>query len=167
MTYKEENTDELTDESLEYTDPVPLQYKRRYAGFWMRGWAFIVDLLIVFSINGIILSPLKLLNDGLPIQLSLWTINGIMAAIIFYLYFLFMTKKLGQTAGKMIFGLEVIRADEQPLQWSDLLFREVIGRFIYNTFFFLHFLYLMIVFSNEKQGLHDVFGNTRVIHIED
>src|SRR5690625_697268 len=167
MTYKEENTDELTDESLEYTDPVPLQYKRRYAGFWMRGWAFIVDLLIVFSINGIILSPLKLLNDGLPIQLSLWTINGIMAAIIFYLYFLFMTKTLGETACEIIFGLEGSRVDEQALQWSDLVFRDVIGRFLHHTFLFLPFVYLLIVFSNEKQGLHDVFGNTRVTHIED
>src|SRR5690625_5583509 len=86
-----------------------------------------------------------------------------MMVIVLYLYFLFMTKKLGQTAGKMIFGLAVIRADEQPLQWRDLLFREVIGRFIYKAFFFLHFLYLIVAFSNEKQGLHDIFGNTREI----
>lgn len=138
----------------------------RFAGFWMRFWAFLADLLIIFSINGILLSPLRMINDGMDIYISIWTLHGIMGAIVFYLYFLVLTKKLGQTMGKMIFGLRVIRADHQPLQWSDLIFREVITRFIYKTFFFLNLLYLIVAFNKEKKGFHDMVGNTRVVHVE-
>lgn len=138
----------------------------RFAGFWMRFWAFSADLLIIFSINGILLSPLRLINEGTDIYISIWTIHGITGAIVFYLYFLILTKKLGQTMGKMIFGLRVIRADHKPLQWSDLVFREVITRFIYKTFFFLNLLYLIVAFNKEKKGFHDMVGNTRVVHVE-
>ncbi len=138
----------------------------RFAGFWMRFWAFLADLLIIFSINGILLSPLKMINEGLEIYISIWTVSGILGAIVFYLYFLILTKKLGQTMGKMIFGLKVIRADRKPLQWTDLIFREVITRFIYKTFFFLNLLYLIVAFNKEKKGFHDMVGNTRVVHVE-
>ena len=138
----------------------------RFAGFWMRLWAFLADLIIIFSINGILLSPLKFINEGASINISIWTLNGIMSAIVFYLYFLIMTKKLGQTVGKMIFGLQVIRSDHKPLQWSDLVFREVVVRFVYKVFFFLNLLYLIVAFNKEKKGLHDMIGNTRVVHIE-
>src|SRR5690625_1471027 len=100
----------------------------RSAGFWMRFWAFLADLIIVFSINGIILSPLTFINEGAGVTVSVWTLKGILGGIVFYLYFLMMTKKLGQTVGKMIFGLQVIRIDHKPLQWRDLIFRAVVIR---------------------------------------
>lgn len=138
----------------------------RLAGFWMRFWAFLADTIIVFSINGIILSPLQFINEGSGITISAWTLKGILGGIVFYLYFLIMTKKLGQTVGKMIFGLKVIRSDQKPLQWSDLIFREVVVRFCYKAFSFLNLLYLIIAFNREKQGLHDMVGNTKVIHVD-
>jgi uncharacterized RDD family membrane protein YckC len=139
---------------------------KRFAGFWMRFWAFLVDLVIIFSINSILLSPIKIMNEGMDVYISVWTLHGIMAAIVFYLYFLIMTKQFGQTMGKMIFGLQVIRADHEPLKWSDLIFREVIIRFVYKAFFFLNLLYLIVAFNKEKQGFHDMIGNTRVVHVE-
>jgi len=153
------------DKSIEET-PVDQQGTDRFAGFWMRFWAFLADLLIIFSINGILLSPLRFMNEGAEIYINIWTLHGIMAAIVFYLYFLILTKKLGQTMGKMIFGLKVIRVDHQPLEWGDLIFREVITRFIYKTFFFLHLLYLIVAFNKEKKGFHDMVANTRVVHVE-
>src|SRR5690625_300983 len=127
----------------------------RPAGFWMRFWAYITDIIIVFSINGIVLKIVNMVNAD-QITISVWTIGGIVSAIVFYIYFLLMTKFYGQTLGKMIFGLKVIRSDHQSLQWSDLLFREVVGRFIYKSFFILNFLYLVVAFNKEKQGIHDV-----------
>lgn len=137
----------------------------RYAGFWMRVWAYLADVFIIFSINGILLSPLKFINEGYDISvLNFWTLSGILAALVFYIYFLLMTKLFGQTLGKMIFGLKVIREDGEVLQWSDLFFREVIGRFIQNVGF-LKLLYLVVAFTDQKQGIHDMFGHTRVIHV--
>lgn len=136
----------------------------KYAGFWMRFWAYITDLVILYSINGILLSPLKFVNDGQTITIGYWTLYGILSGIIFYLYFLIMTKFLGQTLGKMIFGLKVIHENDEPLKWSDLIFREVIGRFIHRIIFITFILYIVVAFTPQKQGIHDMFGNTRVIH---
>ncbi|WP_163538693.1 RDD family protein [Gracilibacillus sp. YIM 98692] len=139
---------------------------RRYAGFWMRFWAYLADLIIVFSINGILLIPFHFINDGARMDIGFWTVTGILSSIVLYLYFLFMTKWFNQTLGKMIFGLKVIRQDAEPLKWSDLLFREVIGRFIHRVFFITVFLYIVIAFTEQKQGIHDMIGNTRVVFDE-
>ncbi|ALX48811.1 RDD family protein [Lentibacillus amyloliquefaciens] len=133
---------------------------QRYAGFWMRFWAYLVDLIIVFSINGILLSPFNFFD---PIDIGFWTLAGIVGAIVLYLYFLLMTKFFGKTLGKMIFGLRVVREDMKPLEWSDLIFREVVGRFIHRVFWFTNLLYLFAAFGSQKQGLHDIFGSTRVV----
>ncbi|GGA85414.1 RDD family protein [Ornithinibacillus halotolerans] len=137
--------------------------EQRFAGFWMRFWAYIIDLLVIVSVNGILLSPFKFINDGVAIDIGFWTVTGILGGIVFYAYFLLMTKYFGQTIGKMILGIKVIREDEKPLQWSDLFFREVIGRFIYQVFGFLMLLYVIVGFTDEKQGLHDMICDTRVI----
>mgnify|MGYP001274322047 CR=1 FL=1 len=160
---EESNTDVqiLNEETVEKEESK--QYK--YAGFWMRFWAYIIDVIVVFSINGIVLSPLLFVNDGAPIEISYWTLNGILAGVIYYAYFLVMTKIFGQTIGKMILGLKVIRENDEPLTWLDLIFREVVGRFLHNVFMILKLLYLVVAFSNEKQGVHDMIGNTRVIHV--
>lgn len=134
------------------------------AGFWMRFWAYLIDVIILFGINGLLLSPLSFLNEGMPVEIGLWTVKGILAGFIYYLYFLLMTKVFQQTIGKMILGIKVIPIQKEKLSWNDLLFREVVGRFIYNAFLVLKLLYLVVAFSNKKQGLHDLIADTRVIH---
>jgi|SRR5699024_7904678 len=137
---------------------------KRPAGFWMRFWAYTVDLIIVSCINGILLIPFKFINDGAPITIGIWTLAGIISTIVLYLYFVLMTKFYGQTVGKMIFGLKVVRKDFEPLKWPDLFFREVIGRFLYRVIGILTLLYLVVAFDPKKQGIHDMIGDTFVIH---
>src|SRR5690625_7495725 len=99
----------------------------------------------------------------MPVDIWFWTWNGIVAGLIYYIYFLLMTRFLGQTVGKMIFGLKVIHHRDGQLSWSDLIFREVIGRFIYNVFFLLKVLYVVLGVTNEDEGLHELIGITKVI----
>lgn len=136
----------------------------RYAGFWMRFWAYIIDAVILFSINGFIISPLVMLNEGMPIDIGFWTAQGLIAGVVYYAYFLLMTKMFQQTVGKMVLGIKVISENKEKPSWLDLVFRECVGRFIYNLFSVFKLLYLVIAFTNRKQGLHDVIGNTAVIH---
>ncbi|MBO1001431.1 RDD family protein [Pseudogracilibacillus auburnensis] len=161
--YNENEIEETEIKQNQLTTSPNVEYK--YAGFWMRFWAYLIDVIIVFSLNGLLLSPLAFINNGYPIELSLWTVNGILGAIVYYIYFLLMTKYFGQTIGKMILGIRVISESSDSLSWNDLVFREVVGRFIYNIMFILKLLYLVVAFSNEKKGLHDMIGNTRVVHI--
>lgn len=137
----------------------------KYAGFWMRFWAYIIDVIVIFSLKGFLLSPFKFINNGEVISVGYWTVHGISAAVIFFLYFLLMTKFFSQTIGKMVFGLKVINEKDEPLNWLDLIFREVVGRFIYNVIGIMKLLYIVVAFTKEKQGIHDMIGNTRVIHV--
>nr|WP_237712816.1 RDD family protein [Bacillus methanolicus] len=133
----------------------------RYAGFWMRFWAYLLDLLVIGSIDRMIVNPLFRLFD-LPLhELSMFAPISIATAITFYGYFLLMTKFFGQTLGKMVFGLKVIDLDGGKLSWGTVLFREWIGRFISATVFVG---YVIVAFLPKKQGLHDLFADTTVIH---
>ncbi|WP_096189732.1 RDD family protein [Evansella halocellulosilytica] len=152
-------------ESLEGTNHQVVEEGQHYtlAGFWMRFWAYIVDLLIVASINGIVLSPiltftnLNELNWG-----TILSFGGIMTAIVSFGYFTIMTKLYRQTVGKMIFGVKVLSQKEE-LTWLDVIFREVIGRYIHQSLFFMNLLYLIVAFHPLKKGLHDYFADTVVI----
>lgn len=132
-----------------------------YAGFWMRFWAYLLDLIIIFSINGILVKPI-FRAVGIPIISSeFFSAYSIATAIVFYAYFILMTKFYRQTLGKMVFGLKVIPLKGENLSWGTIIFREGVGRYISATF---TILYTIIAFTPKKQGLHDIFAETSVIH---
>ncbi|MEC0303049.1 RDD family protein [Terribacillus saccharophilus] len=164
-TYQENRVadEELKDHRQEEIPLSPLTGEQRYAGFWMRFWAYIVDLIVVFSLTGLIVKPFTMIDSFREATLWLWSVSGLLGGVIFFAYFLLMTKWRGQTLGKMIFGLRVIRKDGERLSWSDTLIREVVGRFIHRLLF-LFFLYAVVAFTPKKQGLHDMFADTLVIH---
>lgn len=139
--------------------------EEKSVGFWYRVIAYIIDVFLISSMNGIVLSPLLFINNGVPLDISYWTLNGIIALVVYYVYFALMTKLFQQTLGKMIVGIKVIQTDEGKLTWKDVFFREVVGRILHNVFFALKLLYLIVAFTREKQGIHDMIGNTRVVFI--
>ena len=133
----------------------------KYAGFWMRFWAYLLDLLVIGSLNGIVVYPIfralgLTLNDA-----NMFAPVSIVTAIIFYAYFVLMTRFFGQTLGKMVFGLRVISHHDQKLSWGAIIFREWIGRFISGT---IIILYVVVGFLPKKQGIHDLFADTTVIY---
>jgi uncharacterized RDD family membrane protein YckC len=133
----------------------------KYAGFWMRFWAYLLDLLVIGSLNGIVVYPIfRALNLSLN-NANMFAPVSIVTAIIFYAYFVLMTRFFGQTLGKMVFGLRVISLNEQSLSWGAIMFREWIGRFISGT---IIILYVVVGFLPKKQGIHDLFADTTVIH---
>nr|WP_181537683.1 RDD family protein [Anoxybacillus calidus] len=133
-----------------------------YAGFWMRFWAYLLDLIVIASMNGIIVYPIFRFMD-LPLEKNhMFTPLSIATATTFYLYFIFMTKIFKQTIGKMVFGLKVIDVNNRSLTWSTVLFRELVGKFISKTILFIGFL--VAAFSPKKQGIHDMIADTTVVH---
>nr|WP_233414412.1 RDD family protein [Anoxybacillus caldiproteolyticus] len=134
----------------------------RYAGFWMRFWAYLLDLLVVGSINRLIVYPLFRFFDLSVDQTSMFAPITITTTVVFYAYFVLMTKYFQQTLGKMVFGLKVIDINHQSLTWSTVLFREVVGKFISKTILFIGFLF--VAFSEKKKGLHDQIADTIVVH---
>jgi uncharacterized RDD family membrane protein YckC len=135
----------------------------RYAGFWMRFWAYLLDLIVVGSIVRLIIKPIFRALEIPLIEFNMFAPISIASAIIFYLYFVLMTKNFNQTLGKMVFGIKVIDLKNDKLSWGTILFREWIGRFISAT---VVIGYIIVAFLPKKQGLHDLFTDTSVIHVE-
>jgi len=135
----------------------------RYAGFWMRFWAYLLDLIIVGSIGRLIVNPLFRVLEIPLVEFNMFAPISIASAVIFYLYFVLMTKYFNQTLGKMVFGIKVIDLKNDNLTWGTILFREWIGRFISAT---VVIGYIIVAFLPKKQGLHDLFTDTSVIHVE-
>lgn len=133
----------------------------RFAGFWMRFWAYLLDLIVIGSIERILIKPIFRFFDLSLYEQNMFAPIAVVTAIIFYGYFILMTKIFGQTLGKMVFGLKVVTLDGKPLSWSTILFREWIGRFISTT---IIIGYIIVAFLPKKQGIHDLFVNTTVIH---
>ncbi|WP_449537254.1 RDD family protein [Ferdinandcohnia sp. Marseille-Q9671] len=138
-----------------------IQVPTRYAGFWMRFWAYLLDLLVIGSINRILIYPAFRALDIPLSKAEIFSAASISTAAVFYLYFILMTKFFRQTLGKMIFGIKVISLDKPNLSWQTVLFREFIGRYISKLFFIG---YILVAFLPKKQGIHDLFSDTTVVH---
>ena len=121
-----------------------------YAGFWMRLFAYCLDLIIIGSLQRIFLFFL----DGGGIK------NGISLAI-YLIYFVLMTKlNRGQTLGKMAFGLRVVSFTEVNLSWTTVVIREFFGRYLQKIFMIM---YILVVFTPKKQHIIDLLVDTSVI----
>ena len=131
----------------------------RLAGFWTRFLAYMIDILTIVSISGIILR-------GYAKEIPLLGISMVSIGIIGFIYFVVMTKLLGQTLGKMIMGIKVIRIDNKELDWITLIYREGIGRFI-SQLLGLHLGYIWCGFSPRKQTWHDSISDTYVVFIDE
>lgn len=150
----------MDEEVLKRNKPVQPAH---YAGFWMRFWAYLLDLIVVGSLVRILVKPIFRFLDVPLWDLNMFSPISIAGAVIFYLYFVLMTKFFGQTLGKMVFGLKVVDLKTGRLTWGTVLFREWIGRFISST---IVVGYIMVAFFPKKQGLHDLFTDTSVIYTE-
>lgn len=137
-------------------------FEHKPAGFWIRFWAYIVDMLILSSIGMLLIKPIfRLLS--LELNDSTWYAPiTLITALLFYAYFVLMTKFFSQTVGKMIFGIKVISKDKKSLSWGTVLFREWIGRLI--SIIPLNLPYLAVAFTPKKQAIHDMIADTLVIH---
>ncbi|MFJ7950309.1 RDD family protein [Lysinibacillus sp. NPDC096418] len=147
-----------------YTPKLPTKerhYTLKTAGFWVRFWAFLIDSLVISAVIGICINPIFHLMDWSLSDSAWYAPISIISAVIYYLYFVLMTKFLGQTLGKMAFGLRVVSLKHETLSWSDVIYREWIGRFISN---FIKLLYVFVAILPNNQGLHDYFADTMVVH---
>lgn len=149
-------------EAVEHNGTITEQYEQ--AGFWIRFWAYLIDVIVVSSVNAIVLSPTIFFQNYVIFEWEFISVMAILSGVVYYLYFFFMTKVFSQTLGKMIIGIKVISLEQEKTTWGDLFFREVIGRFLHNVFFILKLLYLTVAFTNGKKGIHDMIGNTRVVY---
>lgn len=146
------------------------QSNRSYAGVAPRIAAYIIDKICAGVLIGIAAGIIGILSlCGLDFLLK----DGVLfkytiAAIVFYLvekvYFIAFTASMGQTPGKMLFRIKVVNEDGGKVSTWNVIYREVVGRFLSGLPMIAFAGYLMIIPDQEKRGLHDRLCDTRVIY---
>lgn len=148
------------------------------AGFLIRGVAFCIDMLLLLMVMGIVAAAVGIffgyytgvmeniitsegfdhLKEFLPqarrIALSMLAIPPV--------YFILLTAVFGQTLGKMICGIRVVRTDgaRVGLLISTLRFFCYI---ISGMFLWVGFLW--VIWDEDRQGWHDMLADTMVVRI--
>ncbi len=140
-------------------------------GFWLRLMAFLTDqLILLFLLTIFIAAGFLALGFGSPAggrEISIFKKARILipallpfTGVLALTYFSFFHAAWGQTIGKMIFGLRVVKTDGTTLSFSRGLARTC--AYILSTIpFGIGFLW--VGFSAEKKGWHDLIIGTRVI----
>lgn len=165
------NKDLEHQETIEHSSEIVEEHPKevvQYAGFWVRFWAFLLDNIVLFSVNSILINSwFMFLPEGAQTIGTFATLTFV-HAITFFIYFALMTKFLGKTVGKMVLGIKVVSEDGGPLDWKQIIFREGIVRLVYHLYVFSFpiflWLYLFVAFVPTKRGIHDFVADTRVIH---
>lgn len=131
-----------------------------YAGFWVRLGAYLLDVLIMF---GIALCVNVSIGISAP-ELDYGKAEGLFNLVAFFVFWLYHAiQESGPhqaTFGKRVLGLRV--GDEQGQRLS---FPRATGRFLGKIMSSLVFGagFLMIAFSDRKQGMHDKIASTLVL----
>ncbi len=142
----------------------------RYAGFVTRLVAFVIDRAIVAIIVFIAVWAIEWLMNAFEINVRLlaegerWQIPLVLGAGIYLgvrlIYDIGFWLLAGQTPGKRVLGVRIVRTDGKRLNlWNAL--RRVIG-YIVSSILFLG--YLWILFDNRRQGFHDKLAGTMVVY---
>ena len=123
-----------------------------YTGFFIRLFAFLIDLIMIGSIERI---SLFFLDKGV--------LRSTLSLMIYILYFILITKFTnGQTIGKIIFGIRVIALNEKKLSWKTVIVREGFGRYLQKVFLILCGL---VIFTPYKQHFVDLLTDTSVLNL--
>lgn len=131
-----------------------------YAGFWQRFMAYIIDLIVVFSITGLF-NTVTLNYLNVEIKLSLIGEFTLSFVIVLFTYFILMTYFFSQTLGKVIMKIKVETNKGEKLSWSDVIYRETVGRILTTVLFNIPYLFISIL--PKKKGLHDYIADTVVV----
>lgn len=156
-----------------------------YAGFWRRAGAFLVDailwlfvwqilsnivVMLVFPEMVKMAEAIKVAGGGMAYKptpeemvlllkfTGLVMLVGLVWAATYDVIFL---RRFSATPGKLLFGLQVVRANGEPLGVARIIARCLVkGLAGIPT---LCIGYLIVAFDDQKRGLHDFFCSTRVV----
>lgn len=150
---------------------------RRFGGFWRRLLAYSVDKFVLYLISlllflvGLIAMGLRgvslrsiVMTGDLPHGMGLFMTVYLMTALLMdMIYFIWFHGTIGQTLGKKLFGLRVIRISGEKMTLG-IAFLRWVGSLISGILFYLGFIW--IAFDNRKQGWHDKIAATLVVRVE-
>jgi uncharacterized RDD family membrane protein YckC len=115
---------------------------------------------IAYIIDGFILSLLGGLAVGMTGRGESFALTTLVS---FLYYWYFWTRQDGQTPGKSVMNIRIIKTTGAPLNETDVLLR-FIGYWVSGVFFALGFLWA--AFDSHSQAWHDKIAGTYVVETE-
>jgi len=126
-----------------------MEVEMNYAGFWRRLVAYIIDGIILGAITGVLMAIFG------AQQAASW-----LSSAIGIIYIIGFWTWRGQTLGKMVMGVKIVKTDGSPIGIGRAILR-YIGYLISAVIILIG--YLMIAWDSKKQGLHDKIAGTYVV----
>jgi len=120
---------------------------RNYAGFLQRIVGYIIDAIIISL-------PLSILFQNNA------TVNNLIQLVVWTAYYVWMLGKYGQTVGKMVMKIKVVKEDGSSLSYSDALIREIAS---YLSAVVLLLGFFWVLWDAKKQSWHDKIAKTIVV----
>lgn len=113
--------------------------------------ALIVDSIVLSIVGGLVgvIFGDEILGIGV----------GFIVGVLYNGYF--WTQNNGQTPGKRVMGIRVVKTNGQKLSWLDAILRYV-GYYINTALLFIGWLWA--IFDSKNQGLHDKLAGTMVVN---
>ena len=161
--------------------------RKRYAGFFVRANAFIIDNIILSIFGALFLYVMSLagmldLNAvseivnqyienptstelvskalEIPGMSAFFTIWSFVQAV----YFIVFHAVWGATPGKKLLHIHVEMANGEKLSWAFSIFRFIASIITQATLIFYGLGYLIVLIDPQKRALHDFIAQTRVVH---
>ncbi len=129
------------------------------AGFWIRGGALFIDIVVVLLLQMMIQKMLA----GIGLKLSNLDYQ-FLQFLIATAYYTMTVGSCGQTVGKMAAGVIILKKTGGKVSYGRALGRSLATLLSALTFFIG---YLMAAFTNNKKALHDYAAGTRVVFKEE
>jgi uncharacterized RDD family membrane protein YckC len=141
----------------------------RYAGFWIRLLAAVVDVLLLYVLAAVVGGTIAILivftagtavpTESAPILQGLPLVVLLGSTLFYFIYF--PSGAWQATPGKRICGLRIVRTDGSRVTGGLALGR--LASYIVSTKLLL-IGFLLIACTREKKGLHDMICGTRVVY---
>lgn len=135
-----------------------------YAGFWIRGAAISIDIVILMIVNQAVVLPLQLMmpdpSEGTALMFALIPLMMIFQYVIPAAYDTWFIGKFAATPGKMACKLKVVKPDGEKVGFL-LAFGRHFARWVSSIILGIGFI--MAAFDDQKRGLHDRMCETRVV----
>jgi uncharacterized RDD family membrane protein YckC len=149
----------------------------RYAPWWQRVSAFLIDTSAVLTAIGTVAIPIAVLagfrynhpSDTAKTWLTILIIASTL--VVGAAYGIVLEGRSGQTWGKRAVGLVVLAEDGSPCGYGRAASRELVGRILIGGFAWLVVLpgllsYLAALWDPQRQTWHDRIGQTIVVRVE-
>lgn len=139
-------------------DPIAMR-----APFYLRCGAIAFDymLVIIWPVAGLLLGRALGIDGAKLLTGELNNIAWLVAILVGLSNMILLPLVTGQSLGKMIAGLRIVRTDGSEPSIGSLLFRQTIGYFVTLLTFGLGFLFS--VFSGKGRALHDHLSGSQVV----